>query len=103
MTNPTPLLLLHGALGSMDQMAPLQQLLATRRDVHILNLHGHGGEPILVQGYRMSDIVAQVVQTIQSQFPQPVDIFGYSMGGYAAAVVAAHHPGLIRSLVTLKN
>jgi pimeloyl-ACP methyl ester carboxylesterase len=101
MTNPTPLILLHGALGSRDQMAPLQQLLATHRDVHILNLHGHGGEPIPAQGYRMSDIVAQVVQTLQSQFTEPVDIFGYSMGGYAAAVVAAHHPGLIRSLVTL--
>ncbi len=101
MTELTPLLLLHGALGSRDQMAPLAGLLAGHRTVYALNLYGHGGEALPRHGLRMEDVAGQLMHIIKTQFSQPVDVFGYSMGGYAAAAVAARHPGLIRSLVTL--
>jgi esterase/lipase len=37
------LVLLHGAIGSKDQLHPLANALKKDFDVHLLNFSGHGG------------------------------------------------------------
>lgn len=96
-----PLLLLHGALASGAQMEPLVQLLRPGRDVHVIDFPGHGGKPIPTRGLRMQNLADELIRFILGRFEEPIDIFGYSMGGYVATIVAANHPGRIRSLVTL--
>jgi len=39
------LLLLHGALGSKEQLAALALKLKDKYVVHTLNFNGHGGRP----------------------------------------------------------
>lgn len=39
------LILLHGALGSKDQLQPLATALERHFQVHIFNFSGHGGRP----------------------------------------------------------
>ena len=40
------LLLLHGALGSKDQLQPLMERLSGAWKIHAFNFAGHGGEPL---------------------------------------------------------
>jgi pimeloyl-ACP methyl ester carboxylesterase len=101
MAESPSLLLLHGALGSAEQVRPLAESIGRLRAVDVYTFPGHGGQPIPAGGLSMealSEALADHMATLPSG---PPDVFGYSMGGYAAALVALRYPGRIRSLVTL--
>lgn len=95
-----PLILLHGALGSSTQLAPLATLLSDHYDVHSLDLPGHGGTPLPEQ-FSMPFFADYVLQYCQDKGLSPVSIFGYSMGGYVALYLARHAPQSVRRVVTL--
>lgn len=95
-----PLLLLHGALGSQQQLQPLAQLLASNYSIHQLNFSGHGGRPAEAD-FSMDVFVNNVVQYLEENQLQQVSIFGYSMGGYVALCLALKHPHLVDKIVTL--
>lgn len=101
MTMETPLILLHGALGSADQVRPLADRLVGLRETVPIEFPGHGGNPIPAEGLRMPALVDFLAGQLLQLDRGPVDVFGYSMGGYVAASTALRHPGLVRSLVTL--
>ncbi|MBK8706376.1 MAG: hypothetical protein IPN33_24315 [Saprospiraceae bacterium] len=42
----TSLILLHGAIGSKDQLAALKNLLSSHYEVYDLNFSGHGSKPV---------------------------------------------------------
>lgn len=94
------LLLLHGALGSAEQLKPLQQLLSPYFRVHLLDFSGHGsassedvfGIPVFAEQVRLY---------CQTQAIEQAAVFGYSMGGYVALYLAAKYPGLLSSIITL--
>ena len=96
----TPLLLLHGALGSQQQLQALAQLLATDYHIHLLNFAGHGGRANTAD-FSMELFVENVVDYLQENQLQQVSIFGYSMGGYVALCLALKHPHLVNKIVTL--
>lgn len=100
MSTPT-LVLLHGALGSARQMAGLAALLKDDVPVHTWDFPGHGGAPVPDAGYSMADLVAGLEHWLDASFTQPVIVFGYSMGGYAATVLACRRPDLIHHVLTL--
>jgi pimeloyl-ACP methyl ester carboxylesterase len=95
-----PLLLLHGALGSSAQLAPLHQLLNEHFDVHALDFPGHGGSP-LPKDFTVPSFAHYVQQYCADKNLQQVSIFGYSMGGYVALYQALQAPQLVRRIVTL--
>lgn len=96
----SPLLLLHGAIGSRAQFEPLQQTLSASLDVHYIDLPGHGSEPVpgdfSIEGF--ADFVKDYC--VQHRWSK-VDIFGYSMGGYVALHLAAKEPLLVNRVATL--
>jgi len=94
------LLLLHGALGSEVQLQPLQQLLFKDFNVHILNFEGHGGSVSDCE-FDMERFADNVVEKMQALEISNTHIFGYSMGGYVALILAKKHPELVDSIVTL--
>lgn len=96
----TPLLLLHGALGSQQQLQPLAQLLAADYTIHQLNFAGHGGRTT-TSDFSMDLFVENVLHYIRENKLQQVSIFGYSMGGYVALCLALKHPHLVHKIVTL--
>lgn len=99
--NRAPLVLLHGALGSARQMSGLAEELRRDASVHTWDFPGHGGTPVPASGYAMAHLVDALGDWLASRFTEPVVIFGYSMGGYAATMLACHRPDLIRHIVTL--
>ncbi len=91
------LLLLHGALGSARQLEPLQQHVGGLA----INLSGHGGREIPEEGIRFDEFISDIDTCFVEQGWSSADLFGYSMGGYAALLYAAKHPERVRSVVTV--
>ena len=95
------LLLLHGALGSNVQFAGLKEKLESQFDVFDFNFAGHGGLPIQVP-FTIERFVQNTLEYLdQSGLSEPVNIFGYSMGGYVALKLALDYPGRANKIITL--
>jgi pimeloyl-ACP methyl ester carboxylesterase len=109
MTATTPLVpavvVVHGALGSARQMAPVVEALrALRRfaDVVPVELPGHGETALAAgQPFDMTVLADALGEAIaRAGITRPL-VFGYSMGGYAALVRELRAPGTIGGVVTL--
>lgn len=100
MNKPT-LLLLHGAIGASDQFAPLVPLLSPAFDVHLLDFEGHGSAPPRSRPFSMEHFAENVLDYLEQHSIESAHIFGYSMGGYVACVLARSHPHVVQGIATL--
>lgn len=94
------LLLLHGALGTRDQLGRLREALPDVR-THALEFRGHGGGAIPDEGLSMELFLHDVHDALEEAGWSQAHLFGYSMGGYAALLYASRFPEQVRSAVTL--
>ncbi|MEM1318916.1 MAG: alpha/beta hydrolase [Bacteroidota bacterium] len=94
------ILLLHGALGSAQQLEPLHQALANQFDVYAFNFEGHGGRPS-EEPFSIALFTQNTLQFLQQKDISTISIFGYSMGGYVALHLAKDHPQLVDKIITL--
>lgn len=102
------LLLLHGALGSSQQLTangstegkPLVALLEKQYTIHLLDFEGHGGTSS-DRPFAMEYFAENVLTYLDAKDIQLCEVFGYSMGGYVALKVAAISPGRISRITTL--
>ena len=95
----SPLVLLHGGLGSGEMFGPILGTLAANHRVIAVDLQGHGrtadvDRPISV--VTMGDDIAALVSHLGVG---PVDLVGYSLGGGVALQCASRHPEIVRRLV----
>lgn len=98
----TPLILLHGAIGAAAQLAPLANQLSSSHHVHAINFYGHGGEPIAERPYSIHGFAEQLAAFIDNlNASEPINIFGYSMGGYVAMYAARYLNAGIGRIITL--
>jgi pimeloyl-ACP methyl ester carboxylesterase len=95
------LLLLHGAVGTSDQFAPLVPLLSTDFDLHLLDFEGHGSAPPLPRTFSIEHFMEDVLVYMRQHSIERAHIFGYSMGGYVACDLARAHPHVVESIATL--
>ncbi|HLP39748.1 alpha/beta fold hydrolase [Lacibacter sp.] len=95
------LLLLHGAVGSKDQLQPLADLLKNDFSVHLFNFSGHGGKPFVQEPFLIEAFANEVGEYLSTHKIQQASVFGYSMGGYVALYLAKQHPQLLSEIVTL--
>lgn len=95
------LLLLHGALASKNQFNNLISLLKNDFNADAINLSGHGGTPIDPLGYHFSVFANDILRHIDSKQIEKVNLFGYSMGGYAALSFAKLYPDRVERIFTL--
>ena len=94
------LLLLHGALGNKRQFDSLRSTLERAFELYDLDFEGHG-ESASTQEFSMDLFVENVVHQVKSHELTPVNIFGYSMGGYVALCLAHQNPDLVNKIMTL--
>jgi pimeloyl-ACP methyl ester carboxylesterase len=95
----SPIVLLHGGLGSGEMFGPVLGRLAEAHRVITVDLQGHGrtadvDRPISLEA--MSDDIAALIGHLGLG---PVDAVGYSLGGGVAFQLAVRHPQLVRKLV----
>jgi esterase/lipase len=94
------LLLLHGAIGSKEQLQPLYEKLKGNFLVHSINFSGHGGEKI-PDTFSIEIFAADVLKYLKKNKIEKINIFGYSMGGYVALYLAKYRPEKIEKVFTL--
>lgn len=100
MNHNTPLILLHGALGSKDQFASLEESLQDSFKIYTLNFEGHGGRSSSRE-YTIDNFKENVLELMEEQKLTSACIFGYSMGGYVALKLAMDHPEKVEKVITL--
>jgi pimeloyl-ACP methyl ester carboxylesterase len=96
----SPVVLLHGGLGSGEMFGPILPALTERHRIILVDLQGHGrtadvDRPLDVR--TMADDVAALIDHLGLDRP---DVAGYSLGGGVAWHVAFRHPEKIRRMVT---
>ena len=98
----TPLVLLHGGLGTIDEIfGRLLPALAARHEVIAVELQGHGHTPD--GGRDMTyEAMADDIAALVTQLGLPsVDVVGYSVGGGVAMQIGIRHARLVRKLVVI--
>ena len=95
------LLLLHGALGSKAQLERLSDVLRDEFTLQTLDFTGHGGNEIPAAPFSIEMFAGDIRKWQDESGIKPVDIFGYSMGGYAAMWHAKQNPGRVGKIFTL--
>ena len=95
------ILLLHGAVGAVDQLSELETELAGSLSVHSLSFSGHGGSPFDDQPFSIKLFAEEVLDFLDEKEIESINIFGYSMGGYVAMFLAKYHPQKIKKIITL--
>ncbi|HEX6983066.1 MAG TPA: alpha/beta fold hydrolase [Balneolaceae bacterium] len=96
-----PLILLHGALGTKNEFDDLIPELEKDFELHWLNFEGHGENTPTDRPFRIDHFAESVVEYLDENEISKVNIFGYSMGGYVALVLAKNHPKRIKRVATL--
>lgn len=94
------LLLLHGAIGSKEQLATLAEHLNNHFNVHTLNFSGHGGLPF-TEIFSIEQFSNEVLSYLNENNIGRISIFGYSMGGYVALHFAKDFPERVNKIITL--
>lgn len=98
MTKPN-LLLLHGALGSGEQMTSLEKALSVKYNTYLMDFEGHGDSQS-DQDFSIELFTRNVADFLLANEIAKTNIFGYSMGGYVALNLARLHPDRIEKIVT---
>jgi len=94
-----PLLLLHGVVRCWQTFLPLLPHLDRRWQVQAFDLPGHGKSERLAGGYLVVDYVRVAAELVRTHFPQPIVVYGHSLGAMVAAGVAAELGDRVRALV----
>lgn len=96
-----PLILLHGALGGAGQFTALGSELADRFEVHVPELPGHGAAPLGQEAFGFPGFVAALRAYIEHHGIRRPLVFGHSMGGVVALLLALSGDVPLRGIVTL--
>jgi pimeloyl-ACP methyl ester carboxylesterase len=95
-----PLVLLHGAFSNIntDFGTILPRFARTRRVIAVeLQAHGRTSDIARPLTYeQMADDVAELLRQLEVK---SADVFGYSMGGGVAMLLAARHPAVVGKVV----
>ena len=92
------ILFLHGALGSSAQFNDIKEKLGTNYNVHTLNFSGHGGNFMPLNGLTFEVFVNDILNYLNNNNIEKINLFGYSMGGYAALMFAIKYPERVNKI-----
>jgi pimeloyl-ACP methyl ester carboxylesterase len=96
----TPLVILHGLLGSLDNWHSFARRLSEHLPVHSLDARNHGRSPRSDEfDY---DVMADDVHSYCAEHTlNSIYLLGHSMGGKTAMMLALKHPSLVERLIVV--
>ena len=94
----TPLFILHGLLGSMDNWRTQAKRLSQTRTIITVDLRNHGDSPH-VKGMSYREMYEDVIKVAQAENIERFHLLGHSMGGKVAMQLALAQPTYIKSLI----
>lgn len=96
----TPLLILHGLFGSLDNWATQSRLLGAEFEVLAVDLRNHGRSPhhdVMTYPAMAGDVAAFLDRAGRRW----VDVLGHSLGGKVAMQLALSDPARVRRLIVV--
>jgi len=96
----TPLVLLHGLLGSLVNWQRIARSLGERYRVVVPDLRNHGRSPH-DPDVSYPALAADVLELMDDQDMEQAVLVGHSMGGKTAMSLALEHPGRVERLVVV--
>ena len=94
-----PLVLLHGIISRWQYFLPIIPGLSIRWHIYALDFRGHGKSDRVKGRYRLEDYVEDTIAFLQRKINEPTIIFGHSVGGAVALVMAAKLPKAVKAIV----
>ncbi len=94
----TPLLIMHGLLGMLDNWQGPAKMFAEHFKVYIIDLRNHGHSPHSEQ-HDYDSMVEDVLELMDELSINQAHILGHSMGGKVAMKLAQHCPKRVLKLV----
>ena len=94
------ILLLHGFLGSIQQMEPLAECLKDRFQVYMYDLPGHHGKSFPEEKFTFATLQQHLYEYIKEFQLNGCMVFGYELGGYLALTLEAKISGTFDSIFT---
>ncbi len=94
-----PLVLLHGGGNRWQSFSPIIPSLASKFHVFALDLRGHGKSGRVPGKYRPEHYATDVIAFIKGQVSGDPILFGHSLGGWIALLVAAEQIEGLRGLI----
>ncbi|MDQ2995682.1 MAG: alpha/beta hydrolase [Chloroflexota bacterium] len=94
-----PLVLLHGGSARWQGWDPIIPELVASWQLFALDLRGHGKSGRVPWGYRLQDYADDVAALLRERIREPAVLFGHSLGGIIALLVAAQQPAYVRGVV----
>jgi pimeloyl-ACP methyl ester carboxylesterase len=98
-----PLILLHGAYGSVEMFGPNIELLAEHHQVIGVDLQSHGRSPASDRPMRYETMADDVAALIDHLGLEQAAIMGFSLGGAVGLRTAIQHPGVVDRLVLVST
>jgi len=94
-------ILLHGALGSSDDLAGLSRVLKmSGNTVFSFSFSGHGKQAFQT-AFGIEQFASELENFVaKNEIKNPI-VFGYSMGGFVALHLAAKHKNFLKKIITL--
>jgi pimeloyl-ACP methyl ester carboxylesterase len=89
---------LHGGLGQIEMFGPILPVLAEKRCVIGVDLHGHGRTALGDRPINLVDMGDDMAVILKELGYEEVDVLGYSLGGGVALRLAVQHPRMVRRL-----
>src|SRR5438552_19205459 len=95
----SPLVLLHGAFGSVEMFGPNVELLAARHRVIGVDLQSHGRSPAAARRMRFETMADDIAALMKELELERAAVMGFSLGGAVALRTAIQHPELVDRLI----
>jgi esterase len=96
----TPLVVLHGLLGSLENWHTFARGQAGKRTVLAIDLRNHGNSPH-VEGMSYREMLADIIEVLETLASPQIDLMGHSMGGKVAMALALQEPARIQRLLVV--
>lgn len=94
----TPLVILHGLFGSLDNWAGIGKILSTHFNVILVDQRNHG-KSFHNSEWNYTVMADDLFQFLRDQHIDKAHILGHSMGGKTAMTFAHLHPAFIDKLI----
>ncbi|MEP6775249.1 MAG: alpha/beta hydrolase, partial [Chloroflexota bacterium] len=94
-----PLVLLHGGSVRWQASMPITGAFSKRCRVYAPDLRGHGKSGRMPGHYAVSDFATDIGAFLEGEVKEPAVLYGHSLGGQVAIMVAALHPQLVAGLI----
>jgi pimeloyl-ACP methyl ester carboxylesterase len=93
-----PLVLLHGGSARWQAFHSILPDLASAFHIYAPDFRGHGKSAWRPNTYRLQDYTDDIVAFLQQCLIEPAFLFGHSLGGIIALMVAAQFPSGVRAV-----